>query len=444
MRFSFTTASICLAAIGHPALAQEGTSTGLSEAVASGLAVDPESQAARFAREAVAANRDEARAAFSPNFIGEASAGARRLENTTRRNLGIAGDVLYPLEAYAEGDLTLFDAGRRSALVRQQEALLEAAGLRIEAQDEAAALEISRLYLEVSLQRRILDAAVENVATHHDMVARMQGGVDRGLIGLPELQLAQQRLETARVREIEAEQALLDARRALELRTGLDIADTSAPPDLAGALPQGGAAREALLRENPALQAADAEAQAAGEAARAARAELYPAVGTDVAARGGEDIDGFRGETSDLRGRVYVRWNLFDGGARRARYEAAQNRAAETRSRAAAVRRDTETDFLQTLNSYQSLLNIEQAYEREVAASSGLLNSYRAQFEIDRRTLFDLLEAQDTLFSTRVRYESTRHARFLSTYRALASLERLLDALGVEEPQAAADIYGPE
>ena len=445
-RVILTVAGLLCAA---PLAAQDEQVT-LSEAVASGLAQSPEVGVAAYAREAAEAELREARAAFWPSISSEVSAGARRLENNTRRNLGIASDWLYPIEGYSEGDITLYDFGRRSGTVEQRRALAAAAGAQIDQRAEDAALEIARQYLEVSLQKDVAEIAEANVAVHQSLLDKMEFGVERGVIGLPEQQLAQQRLQTANVRRIEAEQALQDARTALQRLAGINVTNIAPPPELSRLSESFAdsviAMNEETIDNDPAVLAARAEARAAIAAADAAKGELYPTIGADVAARAGKDIDGFRGETNDFRGRVYLRWNLFDGGQRKSRYEAALSRASEAQERVRGVVRDTGLEVEQALNAFRSLKSIETAYRDEAEASAGLLNSYEAQFDIGRRSLFDLLEAQDTVFMSRIRYANTYHARLLSGYRLLAARQRFLDELGVDESLVGSAVgpYGPE
>ena len=430
MRPLFLALALIAAALSAPLSAQEQVLT-LPEAVAQGLNSDPATSAARAAVQSVEANRDEARSAFSPTLSTEASAGVRRLENATRRNLGIANEVLYPFEASLQADYTLFDFGTRNSLVDQQEALVSAAESRVDGEREEAALNIARQYAQVLLQQEVLSASQAFVREYSGLVRELQTSVEEGLVGLPDLQLSEQRLETALARTIEAEQELADARVTLELLLGIPIASKLAPlPDPGPALADGAIGiRAALIATNPAVRASQEEARAASAAAEAARARLKPTIGADANARVGEDIDAFQGYTNDVRGRVYVRWNLFDGGAGRARVDAAEARAVEAQERARQVLRDSEVDALNAYNAFGSLETLTEINRRELAAVRGLSESYRAQFEASRRSILDVFEAQDLTASAVIRYQNTRYARTLAGYRALALEARLVDFL---------------
>src|SRR3546814_15150547 len=74
------------------------------------------------------------------------SAGVRRLENSTRRALGIAGDELYPLEAGIRAEQTLIDFGRRRGEKLRQAARVDGAALRVVERSEFIALQSARQY----------------------------------------------------------------------------------------------------------------------------------------------------------------------------------------------------------------------------------------------------------------------------------------------------------
>src|SRR3546814_7990153 len=95
------------------------------------------------------------------------SAGVRRLENSTRRALGIAGDELYPLEAGIRAEQTLIDFGRRRGEKLRQAARVDGAALRVVERSEFIALQSARQYLDVLLQQRVVAAAEDNMTFHN-------------------------------------------------------------------------------------------------------------------------------------------------------------------------------------------------------------------------------------------------------------------------------------
>ena len=82
--------AVLLASASTAALAQDPGPVTLQEAVSVAMKSNPEIIQAQMNTEAIQAERKQAQGLFSPRADLEASAGVRRLENTPRRNPGIA------------------------------------------------------------------------------------------------------------------------------------------------------------------------------------------------------------------------------------------------------------------------------------------------------------------------------------------------------------------
>jgi adhesin transport system outer membrane protein len=63
--------------------------------------------------------------------------------------------------------------------------------------------------------------------------------------------------------------------------------------------------------------------------------------------------------------------------------------------------------------------------------SDDLLLSYRSQFNIGRRSLLDVLDAQNTRFNTQVRRETARFSELFAQYQVLAATNNFLSALSI-------------
>ena len=65
-----------------------------------------------------------------------------------------------------------------------------------------------------------------------------------------------------------------------------------------------------------------------------------------------------------------------------------------------------------------------------------MLLSYREQFNIGRRSLLDVLDAQNTRYNVQAQTETARLAKLYAQYRVLAATNRLIECLGVQIPVA--------
>lgn len=415
------------------ALAQNSQdAVSMREVIETAIVSNPEIIQAQMNTEAIQFEREQAQSLYFPTIDVEASAGVRRLENTTRRTLGIADDTLNPLEAQARADWTILDFGRRRGELLRQAARVDGASLRVVERSEFIALQVSRQYLNVLLQERIVAAATDNVVFHQQMASSLSEGVDQGSISVADLQQAEERLQAATVLKAEAEEDLQNARTSLRRLSGLDISRANLPPSLSERLPASQEIAIGMARTaNPLVREAQADVDASNAMVTSARAELAPRVGVDVTGRIGEDIDGFRGETNDVQGRVYIRWQLFDGGRRAAAVQEMVRRASETRYRLHDRVREAEEDVTNAWTAMTTQALVLEALDRQSQISDDLLLSYRSQFNIGRRSLLDVLDAQNTRFNTQVRRETARFSEMFAQYQVLAATNNFLAALNV-------------
>ena len=421
--------AVLLASASTAALAQDSGPVTLQEAVSVAMKSNPEIIQAQMNTEAIQAERKQAQGLYAPRVDLEASAGVRRLENTTRRNLGIADQELYPLEVGGVLDWTLIDFGRRRGELLRQAARVDGASLRVVERSEFIALQIARQYFDVLLQQRVAAASTDNVTFHQMLVGDLGKGVEQGSISIADRQQAEERLQSALVRQTEAQQDLQDARIELQRLTGLDISQVVLPPNLAPALPSSLDEAVGLARtKHPKVREAMADVDASTAMVKAAEGDLYPTVGVELRGRYGDDIDGFRGETNDLQARAVMRWNIFDGGINRAKVQEMVRRASQSRYRLHELQREAEADVRTAWTTMNSQADIVGKVERQSQVSDDLLLSYRSQFNVGRRSLLD---AQNTRYNTQVRLETSRFSQLFAQYQTLAATNNLLDALSI-------------
>ncbi len=414
-----------------------GTVT-LDQAIAAALETSPEINQAIMNKEAIEFEREQAQGLYLPRVDIEASAGIRRLENPTRRTLGIEEETLYPLEAGITAEQTVIDFGRRHGELMRQAARTDGAALRVAERAENTALLVSRQYLDILLQQRIVAAAADNVTFHRNLVGDLGQGVQQGSISIADQQQAQERMQAAIVRQTEAEEALVNAQIQLQTLTGLSIAGAAMPQSMRAAVsPTLGEAVAEARQNNPKVKEAAADVDAAHGVVEKANGDLYPTISLDARGRVGEDIDGFNGKTNDAQARVVFKWNIFDGGINRAKYQEMVRRASEARFRLHELGRFAEEDVRRAWNSMSTQRKVSQELDTQSRVSDDLLLSYREQFNVGRRSLLDVLDAQNTRYNVQVRLETAKFAEQFAEYQVLAATNKLLASMNLATPNGA-------
>lgn len=307
---------------------------------------------------------------------------------------------------------------------------------------EQTAFEAARAYQDVVRFRRLVELAEDSYVQHRYVVSQIQSrfkaGVGRGVDNeqaLARLALAESNLttEVANLHDVTA--------RYVRLVGEVPPARLPAPASLAGALPSSpGEAMAIALRNNPAVQAAVENLRAARENASVRESALLPRVEARVRAGGGRNFDGVADQRRDATAQIVLNWSLYDGGANQARVR----QAARLVDQAADLRDKTCRDVRQTAgiayNDTRRLQEQLQALDRNVLSIEKARDAYRQQFDIGQRSLLDLLNAENELYTARRAYANAQFDLEVARLRSLATMQRLTTQLGLSRADVGTEV----
>lgn len=410
----------------------------LAEAVKLALSHFPEMRAAAANRSALAETAAQARSAWLPTIDATLGRGYERSNNASTRVLG-ADQTLQRREAEVTVSQLLFDGGVTSGQVRRSEARALGAGEQVSNAAEATAGRAAQAYVEVMRLRGLLQLARDNVLRHEqtlDLVAKLaNAGRGRGA----DTQQADARLAFAQSSLTQLRGQLVQAEAAYQHVVGQAPGALADPGELAARLPASLDAALALVVDgHPAVRAALRELEAAQADREAARGRaVAPRLALELGGSANRDIDGVRGLSSDQFAMLRLRYNLYRGGADEARVREAEARMDEALANVSKVKNDAQRDLRQAWDTLVEDRARMPQLGRYVAASNEVVIAYRAQFSIGQRTMLDVLNAENELFTAKSSLYSGLSVITAGELRVLAAVGRLLDALGVALPASA-------
>jgi adhesin transport system outer membrane protein len=411
----------------------------LQEAVEVALEANPEIGQAIANREATQFDLRQARGLYLPQIDFEGRYGPQQFSNPGTRLSGTSDDVLARKEANLTLSQLIFNGLGRRGAVEEQASRVDAASHRVYERSEFIGLAVVREYLEYGRLRRVIELAEENLRYHRKVLADVKKGAEEGTLSVADSQLAQERVYSAEAQLTLAREDLNAAAITFYKLIGIPLDNYEGAPlppgFLPGSLDEGiGVARQ----NNPLIQIAEAEVDAAYGVRKQANAELYPKLFLELQGRYGDDLDGVFGRETDLRAELVVRWNLYRGGIDIAAKQAALRRIDEARALLDRAYRDVE----ETMRLAWNRRTLEATRLAELQSSLAQLNllveSYQEQFKIGERTLLDLLNTQNNRFNTEVAVETARFAVLFADYGVLAAAGILLPSLQLAPPSQAA------
>jgi adhesin transport system outer membrane protein len=306
---------------------------------------------------------------------------------------------------------------------------------------EQTALEAVRAYLDVVRMRRLVELAEESYVQHRyyqqQIQSRFRAGVGRGVdleqagarVALAESNLA---TETANLHDVVS--------RYLRIVGEAPVQQPPRPGMLSVGQPASpGEAMNLALRNSWAVNAAIENLRAARAAVRERESAFMPRVEARVRAGGGRNFDGVPDQKRDTSAELLLTWNLYSGGSDQARVRQQtnlMNQAADLRDKACRDARQTAAIAYNDVGKLDEML---RALDRNVLSIEKARDAYRQQFDIGQRSLLDLLNSENELYTARRAYANADFDRLLAQARVLAAVQQLTQRLGLRAPVNAAD-----
>lgn len=402
----------------------------LEEAVAAALDSHPDVREAFTRYKTREAEVKIARAGYLPSLDANAGYGYEK----TKTDRG-ANDELARRELGLSLVQPLFEGFATSSEVARTSAERDADRFALLAKADEIALSVSELYSSVLASQQLEQLARENLEAHQQIHDQIRKRTEAGVASTSDLSQINARLALARSNMVAAVNNRIDLdSRFLAVVNERPEALVLPQPDRS-LLP--GSLDEALKigRDNhPGLKSAAMDVEAAKEARERAKSNNYPRLSLELGQKWDNNIDGVKGANEETQAMLRLRYNLFSGGADRARTEAAAQQMGSAEEINSRAHRQLEEGIRLSWAGYE-LVGEQLNYLREhVESAMATRNAYQKQFDLGKRSLLDLLDAENELFESRRAFVSGERDFTLSQYRILNATGRLLQSMHVRLP----------
>jgi adhesin transport system outer membrane protein len=196
-------------------------------------------------------------------------------------------------------------------------------------------------------------------------------------------------------------------------------------------------AEDIALMNHPSLKVVQTEFESAIAANQHAQSAFMPRLFLELGTSKNENLDGIEGDNDDVNVMLRMRYNLYRGGADKAR---SQETAERMNAAKEVIRRTQRIVKENILLAWNNLITIRArlGYLRtHFRSTQEVLESYKEQFKLGRRSLLDVLDSENELFNARASLVTAQYTEMLSIFQLLESMGLLLDTLGIERPKEA-------
>ena len=409
----------------------------LRDAVERAVQTHPAIEAARANRRATEYELQQSMGRRLPRVELEADIGREKID----RPEGLSADINDQWHTRRQGTITgsqiLFDGWERVNDIYRNAARVDSAAARVLARSEALALDAIEAYVDVRRHRRVLELARTNVTKHRDILGRARDQIGAGRASQSEETQVTERIEAVEEVAERIRQSLLEG----EAKYVRIVGERPGKLEPAGLPRSVSLSRREIvelgLANHPLIRAANADVDAATAAREQVNGASYPSLSLDVRGQSGRDLAGTPGRDHEVDARLVLRWTLFDGAIVRNR----QREAAERLGQVMAERDDRARSIVEEIDraiaSYSTGRSRTEILRRQVAASRAVVAAFETEYTLGKRSLLDLLTAQNSSFNSQLQLASTEAINVVSAYRIIATMGRVLDEFGIARPAEA-------
>lgn len=325
--------------------------------------------------------------------------------------------------------------GTQSEVERQEARVMSSAYL-LQGSAENIALQAAKVYLNVLKSKQLYDLAQENLVNHRrifDQVSlRSESGVDRRA----DSDQVTGRVALAKSNLAAAQANLLDASTDYQATIGYLPGELVMPESVASAIPATVEEAENLaLKNNPTIKSSKADLEARNKQYETAKSQLYPSFDIAIDYKYQWDLNNNPGKEENFSAMALVSFNVFNGGWNRARIGQTTYEVNE----AEEISRNTMKQTVQSVRlSWESnkVSSERVTYLEEYVKSAGqTADAFAAQWNIGRRTMFDLLDTQAEFINAKVSLLNAKFDKMYSEYRILNGMGKLIPSLGLPLPE---------
>lgn len=409
----------------------------LSESVQAALVNHPSIGAAHANEAAVKSQKDEAVADYFPDININAAGGRIYGNNSTSR-----GSVTTRGSAYSnlwEGGVTLtqpifsgFETWNRSkAASHDMDAarynLLDVEG-SLAFRTTVAYLDVLRAY-ELSQEVEMFD---ERLAEY---ISRIQALVEEGAADQSILTRAVDLRAEVKNTSADIRSSLRVAKAEYQEVVGAEAKPENmklpypqleyVPVDLDEAISH-------AKKYHPFLKSFEYQKESLHDTAEAEKQFYYPDITGELSYFEREQVEEIGGEMQDARALLRLNWDISVGARNSARYMQSKQRHLEAKAQWMDSLRQVER---QLRVAYSDMIKTQEQLDiqnERLSIAQELYTNYKQQFEGARIDIFQVLQSDNDLYSTKLSVLNSKYALIVTQYGVLASMGRLQEALGVQ------------
>lgn len=421
-RKSIFTALLAVAVAAPAYAAPVNGTVSLRDSVEATLRNNPTIKAFQEYRQAAEHDLDRANSGYLPRIDVQGGIGLEQwADSTTRRDSYDQDKDTF----YGRSDASLvitqniFDGWATSSRKQMSKAMLNSAEYRLLDNAEVLSLDAILAHIEVVRQHQLLNLAEINVRNHRNILGSQSERQEAGVANLSDVTQTQSRLARAEATLAETRMALQNAYDNYKTLTGFMPEGLGMPEEPGYAYPslENALANSMVNNSKVRYKKADVETSyAQKELDKAANyPRFYLQAGPSYSWQvGNADTDQWN-TTVQLR----TEWNLYNGGYDFNNLKGNKARIHQVNRELQALRDSLAQETSNTWTLWQIAKEQTVFFANSVLYSTQTRDMYLEQFNVGQRSLMDVLDSENELFSSSIQLVTAQMNEIAAQYRLL-------------------------
>ncbi len=325
----------------------------------------------------------------------------------------------------------LFEGFGTKYYVQEQEfRAISAAYSYIETVNKTAS-DTVQAYLEYLKNKELLKTAQDNVKIDEKILEKVKKLYDSGLTTLSEVNKIESSLALARANLVVQENNLLNASHTLEKLLGRPLSINELESvDMTINLPKNKEeAMQTAFANNPSLLVAEFNIKLSEASYKRSEAPFYPKIDLQLSANYNKNLSAVPGNDDSYKGMLYISYNFFNGFADEAAKQKSISQIFQQNEAKNQIKRDVITKINYAWSANQKLKDQLKYLEEYTKFSLKTLKLYAKEYDLGRRSLLDLLVAQNDFINSKAQIITVKYSMYEAEFNILDAMGTLVQTI---------------
>lgn len=286
-------------------------------------------------------------------------------------------------------------------------------------------------YIKIIKQKELLDNSLENIKINEEIFTKVKKLYDSGLTTLSEVNKIESSLALAKSNYVVQQNNILDYQYNLEKLLGKKV-EVNTLQSINTVIKLPSSMQEALdfaITNNPSIIVSEHNIKQLQASYSESKYAYYPQVDIEVSQNINKNLSGIEGKDDRFRAIAYIKYNLFNGFADKELIQKNINEISKESEIRNSLKRDVTEQLSLAWAANEKLAEQLEYLNKYKEYAEQTLTLYKKEYDLGRRSLLDLLSAQNDFIQAKAQIINSTNAILFAKYRILDSMGVLVSSL---------------